>query len=44
MLVGQKKYKEAEAKLVACQEQCKKMLEEDGASEEDILEELAILK
>ncbi|KAG8226883.1 hypothetical protein J437_LFUL005642 [Ladona fulva] len=43
-LLAEKKWKETEAKLKEAERLCRETLEEDGASEEDIEEELAIIK
>lgn len=43
-LAGKGKYAEAEKKLRASEKMCREFLEEDGATEEDILEESAIIK
>jgi len=43
-LIGRGEYAEAEKKLRVAEKMCKEMLEDDGASEEDIEEEVAIIK
>ena len=43
-LIGRKQYVEAEKKLRQAEKMCREMLEEDGSSEEDIEEELAIIR
>lgn len=43
-LAGEKKFLDAERKLRASEKMCREFLEEDGATEEDIQTELAIIK
>lgn len=43
-LAGEKKFNEAEKKLRTSEKMCREFLEEDGATEEDIQTELAIIK
>uniref|UniRef100_A0A0K8TLY5 Signal recognition particle subunit SRP72 n=1 Tax=Tabanus bromius TaxID=304241 RepID=A0A0K8TLY5_TABBR len=44
VLLNQNKFSEAEKKLKICEKMCREFLEEDGASEEDIREETAIIR
>uniref|UniRef100_A0A182YQM3 Signal recognition particle subunit SRP72 n=1 Tax=Anopheles stephensi TaxID=30069 RepID=A0A182YQM3_ANOST len=43
-LAGRKEYGEAERKLRTSEKMCRDSLEEDGASEEDIIDEITIIK
>lgn len=43
-LAGEKKFQDAEKKLRSSEKMCREFLEEDGATEEDIQTELAIIK
>jgi signal recognition particle subunit SRP72 len=43
-LAGQSKFAEAEKKLRASEKLCREYLEKDGATDEDILDETAIIK
>lgn len=43
-MLGKQKYQEAEKKLRTSEKLCREFLEEDGATEEDIEEEVAIIK
>ncbi|KAJ1525695.1 hypothetical protein ONE63_008906 [Megalurothrips usitatus] len=43
-LIGRMQYVEAEKKLRQAEKMCREMLEEDGASEEDVEEEVAIIR
>jgi signal recognition particle subunit SRP72 len=43
-LAGQNKFSEAERKLRTSEKLCREYLEKDGATDEDILDETAIIK
>uniref|UniRef100_A0AAG5CXK1 Signal recognition particle subunit SRP72 n=1 Tax=Anopheles atroparvus TaxID=41427 RepID=A0AAG5CXK1_ANOAO len=43
-LAGRQQYGEAERKLRASEKMCREALEEDGASEEDVIDEITIIK
>lgn len=43
-MIAQRQYQEAEKKLKIAEKLCRESLEEDGVSEEDIEDELGIIK